>query len=230
MCDAGWCSVPSGQKDGSMAALEMLDVEAEASTPRALRLLRPGAVPCADRPTEDFGDTLHGLCVQLAGITAEVREISLACTVDHHQIPGAIAAGLRAIALGLIASAYNSFHRQPGWLWFHVAAILPNLTPTLVRSRNSSRDHPRDHSSRSRRRSARRLPVGSTDLRLSRAGRRPQRDLDGHLSPQPSPARGELSALAAGPRAPSDGLRCQEKSQPFLARMTVAKNQARSSI
>ena len=113
-----------------MAALEMLDVEAEASTPRALRLVPPGAVVSADRPTEDFGDTLHGLCTQLAGITAEMRGISLDCTVDHQQIPGAIAASLRAIALGLIASAYNSFTGSRGGdgVRFHIAATELELT------------------------------------------------------------------------------------------------------
>ena len=113
------------RKGSSMAALEMLDVEAEASTPPALGLVRPRAAQIADRPTEDFGDTLHGLCAQLAGTTTEARGISLACTVDHQQIPGAIAADLRSIALGLIASAYNSFAGGRGGrigVRFHVAA------------------------------------------------------------------------------------------------------------
>ena len=61
-------------------------------------------------------------------ISTSLTDVTLACTVDHHQIPGAIAAGLGAIALGQIASGYNPQTGWQDWRRFHVAATELELT------------------------------------------------------------------------------------------------------
>lgn len=114
-----------------MAGLQIRAVEVEASAPQASLLARPWVAHLTDRPTENFGETLGSLCAQLAGPFAEMSGITLTCTAEQQRILEPVAAELRAIALGLIASAHNSFRGGRGGriaVRFHVAATELELT------------------------------------------------------------------------------------------------------